>query len=80
MPNTCQPTAKQIFENLMDNCRRIRLYKVKCYLDEAWYKSTPLPFDLIITDGIAICDVLAENMDDAVACVDAHLPVIKFIE
>jgi hypothetical protein len=49
-------------------------------LDEAWYKSTPLPFDIVITDGIAICDVLAENMDDAVACVDAHLPVIKFID
>lgn len=80
MRNTCRPTAKQVFDNLMDNCRKIRLYKVKCYLDEAWYKSTPLPFDLIITDGIAICDVLAENMDDAVACVDAHLPVIKFIE
>ena len=80
MPNTCQPSVKQIYDNLMDGCLKIRLYKVKCYLDEAWYKSTPLPFDLVITDGIAICDVLAENMDDAVACVDSHLPVIKFID
>jgi hypothetical protein len=49
-------------------------------LDEAWYKRTPLPFDITITDGVAICDILSESMDDAVACVDAHLPVIKFIE
>ena len=80
MPNTCQPTAKDITDRLMQECRRIRLFKIKCYLDEAWYKSTPIPFDITITNGVAICDVLAENIDDAVACVDAHLPVIKFIE
>jgi hypothetical protein len=80
MPNTCQPTAKQIADNLIANCRKVRMYKVRCYLDEAWYKRTPLPFDITITDGVAICDILSESMDDAVACVDAHLPVIKFIE
>lgn len=68
---------KRIFNELIKRCKQIRLYKIRCIVDESWVGIAP--FDIVIKNGIYTCSVLAYSKRDAFLEVTNKLPVIKFI-
>lgn len=72
--------AKEIMDDLLERCKNIREYKISCYLDEAWVPAGPMPFDILIRNGIVTCRVLAENKLEAALMIANELPVIVFLD
>ena len=75
-----QEVAKEIMEDLIERCKNVREYKISCYLDEAWAPAGPMPFDIIIRNGIVTCRVFAESKLEAALMIANELPVIMFID
>jgi hypothetical protein len=72
--------AKDVFDDLIERCRNVREYKISCYLDEAWVPAGPMPFDILIRNGLVTCKVLAESKLEAALMIANELPVIMFID
>ena len=72
--------AKDVLDDLIERCKNVREYKISCYLDEAWVPAGPMPFDILIRNGIVICRVLAESKLEAALMIANELPVIMFID
>lgn len=72
--------AKDVLDDLIERCKNVREYKISCYLDEAWVPAGPMPFDIIIRNGIVTCRVLAESKLEAALMIANELPVIMFID
>jgi hypothetical protein len=72
--------AKDVLDDLLDRCRNVREYKVSCYLDEAWVPAGPMPFDILIRNGLVTCRVLAESKLEAALMIANELPVIMFVD
>ena len=72
--------AKDVFDDLIERCKNVREYKISCYLDEAWVPAGPMPFDILIRNGIVTCRVLAESKLEAALMIANELPVIMFID
>ena len=72
--------AKDVLDDLLDRCRNVREFKISCYLDEAWVPAGPMPFDILIRNGLVTCRVLAESKLEAALMIANELPVIMFID
>lgn len=72
--------AKDVLDDLLDRCRNVREYKVSCYLDEAWVPAGPMPFDILIRNGLVTCRVLAESKLEAALMIANELPVIMIVD
>ena len=72
--------AKDVLDDLIERCKNVREYKISCYLDEAWVPAGPMPFDILIRNGIVTCRVLAESKLEAALMIANELPVIMFID
>jgi hypothetical protein len=72
--------AKDVFDDLIERCKNVREYKISCYLDEAWVPAGPMPFDILIRNGLVTCKVLAESKLEAALMIANELPVIMFID
>jgi hypothetical protein len=72
--------AKDVLDDLLDRCKNVREYKVSCYLDEAWVPAGPMPFDILIRNGLVTCRVLAESKLEAALMIANELPVIMFVD
>jgi hypothetical protein len=72
--------AKDVLDDLIERCRNVREYKISCYLDEAWVPAGPMPFDILIRNGLVTCKVLAESKLEAALMIANELPVIMFID
>jgi len=72
--------AKDVLDDLLERCKNVREYKVSCYLDEAWVPAGPMPFDILIRNGLVTCRVLAESKLEAALMIANELPVIMFID
>jgi hypothetical protein len=72
--------AKDVFDDLIERCKNVREYKISCYLDEAWVPAGPMPFDILIRNGLVTCRVLAESKLEAALMIANELPVIMFID
>jgi hypothetical protein len=72
--------AKDVLDDLIERCKNVREYKISCYLDEAWVPNGPMPFDMIIRNGVVTCKVLAESKLEAALMIANELPVIMFID
>lgn len=72
--------AKDVLDDLLERCKNVREYKISCYLDEAWVPAGPMPFDILIRNGIVTCRVLAESKLEAALMIANELPVIMFID
>ena len=72
---------KKIYEALIQRCKQVKKFKVRCIVDEAWtgFKGV-IPFDLDIIDGIFICYVVAFTQREAQLKVIDILPVLKFLD
>jgi len=73
-------TAKDVLDDLIERCKNVREYKISCYLDEAWVPAGPMPFDILIRNGVVTCRVLAESKLEAALMIANELPVIMFID
>lgn len=72
---------KKIYQDLIDGCKKVRAFDIKCIVDEGWtgfYKKTPFP--VFIIDGIVICRVVAPSLNEARSMVADEIPVIRFLE
>jgi hypothetical protein len=72
--------AKDVLDDLIERCKNVREYKISCYLDEAWVPNGPMPFDMVIRNGVVTCKVLAESKLEAALMIANELPVIMFID
>ena len=72
--------AKDVLDDLIERCKNVREYKISCYLDEAWVPAGPMPFDILIRNGLVTCKVLAESKLEAALMIANELPVIMFID
>ena len=72
--------AKDVLDDLLERCKNVREYKISCYLDEAWVPAGPMPFDILIRNGLVTCRVLAESKLEAALMIANELPVIMFID
>ena len=72
--------AKDVLDDLIERCKNVREYKISCYLDEAWVPAGPMPFDILIRNGLVTCRVLAESKLEAALMIANELPVIMFID
>ena len=72
--------AKDVLDDLIERCKNVREYKISCYLDEAWVPAGPMPFDILIRNGVVTCRVLAESKLEAALMIANELPVIMFID
>lgn len=72
--------AKDVLDDLLERCKNVREYKVSCYLDEAWVPAGPMPFDILIRNGLVTCRVLAESKLEAALMIANELPVIMFVD
>ena len=72
--------ARDVYDDLIDRCKRMQEFKISCYLDEAWVPDGPMPFDILIKNGIVTCKVYAESKLEAALMVAHELPVIVFID
>ena len=72
--------AKDVLDDLLERCKNVREYKISCYLDEAWVPAGPMPFDILIRNGLVTCKVLAESKLEAALMIANELPVIMFID
>ena len=72
--------ARDVLDDLLDRCKNVREYKISCYLDEAWVPAGPMPFDILIRNGLVTCRVLAESKLEAALMIANELPVIMFID
>ena len=72
---------KKIYSDLIDSCKKAKLFDVKCIVDEAWtgFKET-VPFTIFIYDGIFICKVISTSLDEAKSKVAEELPVLRFLD
>lgn len=84
MPNVIEAddfNPKKIYDNLIKRAKQAREWYVACYIEEEWMpKGEPLPFDLVIKDGLFICRVICVTYTEAQTIVANTLPVIKFVE
>lgn len=72
---------KRIYNELIKRMKQAKEWYVSCFVEEEWMpKGEPLPFDLIIKDGIFICRVICPTYTEAQKIVANALPVIRFIE
>jgi hypothetical protein len=72
--------AKDVLDDLIERCKNVREYKISCYLDEVWVPNGPMPFDMVIRNGVVTCKVLAESKLEAALMIANELPVIMFID
>jgi hypothetical protein len=72
--------AKDVLDDLIERCKNVKEYKISCYLDEAWVPNGPMPFDIVIRNGVVTCKVLAESKLEAALMIANELPVIMFID
>jgi hypothetical protein len=75
-----EQAAMDVYDDLLDRCKNVREFKISCYLDEAWVPAGPMPFDILIRNGIVTCRVLAESKLEAALMIANELPVIMFID
>lgn len=74
-------SPKKICDDLIKRAKQAKEWFVSCYVEEEWMpKGDPLPFDLIIKDGIFMCRVVCPTYTQAQTIVANVLPVIRFIE
>ena len=69
--------AKKIYKELIDRCKEVKRWEIRCILDESWIGIAP--FDMMIEDGIFICYPIAPTRREAFIEVANKLPVIKFL-
>ena len=74
-----EQAAMDVYDDLIDRCKRMQEYKISCYLDEAWVPNGPMPFDILIRNGVVTCKVYAESKLEAALMIANELPVIMFI-
>lgn len=68
---------KKIYDELIERCKAIRMWEIRCIVDESWVGIAP--FDIVIQDGIFICYVAAPSRREAFLEVVNKLPVVKFL-
>lgn len=68
---------KKIYDNLIERCKEVKRWEIRCILDESWVGIAP--FDMMIEDGIFICFPIAPTRREAFIEVANKLPVIKFL-
>ena len=68
---------KKIYDELIERCKSIRMWEIRCIVDESWVGIAP--FDMVIQDGIFICYVPAPSRREAFLEVVNKLPVVKFL-
>ena len=74
-----EQAVKDVYDDLIDRCKRMQEFKISCYLDEAWVPNGPMPFDILIRNGVVTCKVYAESKLEAALMIANELPVIMFI-
>lgn len=72
---------KKVYDDMMERVKQAKEWYVTCYIEEEWFpKGDPLPFDLMIKDGVFTCRVICTTYTEAQTIVANALPVIRFIE
>jgi len=74
-----EQAVRDVYDDLIDRCKRMQEFKISCYLDEAWVPNGPMPFDILIRNGVVTCKVYAESKLEAALMIANELPVIMFI-
>jgi hypothetical protein len=69
---------KKIYDDLIKRCKEVRMWTIRCIVDEAWIG--PAPFDMILEDGIFTCFVVTPTLRQAYMLVARKLPVITFLD
>jgi hypothetical protein len=75
-----EQAAMDVYDDLIDRCKRMQEFKISCYLDEAWVPNGVMPFDILIRNGLVTCKVYAESKLEAALMVANELPVIVFLD
>ena len=75
-----EQAVRDVYDDLIDRCKRMQEYKISCYLDEAWVPNGVMPFDILIKNGLVTCKVYAESKLEAALMVAHELPVIVFLD
>jgi hypothetical protein len=72
---------KKIYDDMIKRAKQAKAWYVACYIEEEWIpKGDPMPFDLVIKDGVFLCKVICPTYTEAQKIVANTLPVIRFIE
>jgi len=70
---------KKIYENLIKRCRDVRMWEIKCIVEESFVSKSNFPFSYNIKDGVYTCNVAAINKKEALLIVANLMPVILFV-
>ena len=71
---------KKIFDALVERCKEMKSWDIRCIVDESWYINGIVPFNIKMKDGVYTCTVIAPTKKDALIKVADHMPVIKFLD
>lgn len=71
---------KKIFDALVERCKEMKSWNIRCVVDEVWYINGIVPFNIRMEDGVYTCTVIAPTKKDALIKVADHMPVIKFLD
>jgi hypothetical protein len=58
-------TAQEIFTKVMNKIKNLKEYQVTINVTKGWYPQGVVPFDMHISNGVAIITVLASSHEDA---------------
>lgn len=58
-------TAQEIFTNVMNKVKNLKEFQVTINVPNGWYPHGVVPFDMHISEGVAIMTVLASSHEDA---------------
>tara|TARA_R110000868_G_scaffold62833_1_gene189751 strand:- start:1429 stop:1695 length:267 start_codon:yes stop_codon:yes gene_type:complete len=70
---------KKIYDNLIKGCREVKVWEIKCIVEESWVIKGVVPFTIRMVDGIYNCSVLASSRKEALIKVADFMPVILFV-
>ena len=65
--------SKDIMDKLIDRAKNLGEYHVPVRVDEGWMPQGKVPYDISISDGVAIFSVYALSFDEACVMVEHYM-------
>ena len=65
--------SKDIMDKLIDRAKNLAEFHVPVRVDEGWMPQGKIPYDITISDGVAVFSVYALSFDEACVMVEHYM-------
>jgi hypothetical protein len=70
---------RDIYEALIQRCKQVKKYTIRCIVDESWTGQGPIRHSRI-ENGVYYFEVVAFTMREAMLRIVNEVPVLKFLD